>query len=165
MPFVYFRWQNSKSCGRVKDFVPWLSKLSLLGVNPFAMMWWTYVYISLKLVDISTKLSSFFHCRPPDEKTYLVRVIGEGSIGEIVVWVQYLLLHEQNIVSSIEEVIFKLSIFFFLHNIVLQWGHCKMQLQRLQLFLFVCITPCVFSLPIMSFRTINGLIVNCVAAQ
>ena len=122
MPFVYFRWQNSKSCERVKDFVPWLSKLSLLGVNLFAMMWWTYVYIFLKLVDISTKLSSFFLCRPQDEKTYLVRVIGEGSIGEIVVWVQHLLLHEQNIVSSIEEVIFKLFSFFFL-NIVLQWGH------------------------------------------
>lgn len=72
---------------------------------------------------------------------------------------------EQNIVSSIEEVIFKLFSFFFFHNIMLQWGHWKMQLQRLQLFLFVCITPCVFSLPIMSFSTINGLIINCVAAQ
>lgn len=88
---------GSKRCERVKDFVPCLSKLSLLGVNPFAMMWWTYVYIFLKLVDISTKLSSFFLCRPPDEKTYLVRVIGEGSIGEIVVWVQ----HQQLLLSKI----------------------------------------------------------------
>lgn len=30
---------------------------------------------------------------------------------------------EQNIVSSIEEVIFKLFSFFFFHNIMLQWGH------------------------------------------
>ena len=166
LPFVYFRWQNSKSCERVKDFVSWLSKLSLLGVNnPFAMMWWTYVYIFLKLVDISTKLSSFFLCRPPDEKTYLVRVIGEGSIGEIVVWIQHLLLHEQNIVSSFEEAIFKLFSFFFLHNIVLQCRSLKDAITKIATFLFVCITPCVSSSPIMSFRTINGPIVNCVAAQ
>ena len=72
-------------------YLGFLNNLSLLGVNPFAMIWMTCFYIFLKLVDISTKLSSFFLCRPPDEKTYLVRVIGEGSIGEIVVWVQHLL--------------------------------------------------------------------------
>lgn len=104
-----------------------------------------YVYIFLKLVDISTKLSSLFLCRPPDEKTYLVRVIGEGSIGEIVVWVQHLLLHEQNKVSSIQEVIFKLFSFFFSPQHCVAMGSLKDAITKIATFC-VCWynTLCVF---------------------
>lgn len=45
---------------------------------------------------------------------------------------------EQNVVSSIEEVIFKLFSFFFLHNIVLQWGQLKDAITKIATF-FVCL--------------------------
>jgi len=43
-----------------------------------------YILPTIIFPDFSARLS-FILCRAPEEKTYLVRVIGEGSVGEIVV--------------------------------------------------------------------------------
>ena len=56
-----------------------------------------------------------FLCRAPEEKTYLVRVIGEGSVGEIVVSMSVIVCQCQNSLC-----VFDLS--YFLASLVHRGG-------------------------------------------